>query len=264
MFETYGTGHVLYAPKQTWVGVDAGGIVRWDWRIGDDGGLRRVPLALEALEAFEETRREQPRGYDSYRLGDRVYCLAWIGQPFDVVAKDDERRRDRDRDSAGMAHVRAGRRLPRDDVPADVASTGTRSGTGPTGRASSISRSSSASSNGIASGEVICGYHVPDGLMVTLGGMKTSLDPKRTMMFRIQALDEGRGQVRVHPVAAVGQRRRAGDLADRWHRRRCLEAIGTDRAAAPRDAPLPLVSHVRRDRPQLGRPGRAVTRSYSR
>ena len=24
------------------------------------------------------------------------------------------------------------------------------------------------------------------------------------MMFRIQALDEGRGQVRVHPVAAVG------------------------------------------------------------
>lgn len=51
---------------------------------------------------------------------------------------------------------------------------------------------------------MICGYNVPDGLMITLGGMKTSLDPKRTMMFRIQALDEGRGQVRVHPVAAVG------------------------------------------------------------
>jgi len=52
--------------------------------------------------------------------------------------------------------------------------------------------------------QVICGYHVPDGLMVTLGGVKVSLDPKRTMMFRIQAIDVGRGQVRVHPVAAVG------------------------------------------------------------
>jgi hypothetical protein len=53
-------------------------------------------------------------------------------------------------------------------------------------------------------GEVIVGYHVPDGLMVTLGGVKVNLDPKRTMMFRIQAIDQGRGQVRVHPVAALG------------------------------------------------------------
>ena len=30
-------------------------------------------------------------GYPDYSVGDRVYCLAWIGQPFDVVAKDDER-----------------------------------------------------------------------------------------------------------------------------------------------------------------------------
>jgi hypothetical protein len=55
VFETYGTGNVLYAPKQTWVGVDPAGTVRWVWRIGDDGGLRRVPLALEALQAFVET-----------------------------------------------------------------------------------------------------------------------------------------------------------------------------------------------------------------
>jgi hypothetical protein len=41
-------------PKQTWVGVDAAGIVRYVWRIGDSGGLRRVPLALEALQAFAE------------------------------------------------------------------------------------------------------------------------------------------------------------------------------------------------------------------
>ena len=53
-------------------------------------------------------------------------------------------------------------------------------------------------------GEVIPGYHLPDGLLVTLGGMGVNLDAKRTMMFRIQALDVGRGQIRVHPVAAVG------------------------------------------------------------
>ena len=54
VFTQYGTGHVLYAPKQTWVGVDASGVTRWVWRVGDAGGLRRVPLALEALAAFDE------------------------------------------------------------------------------------------------------------------------------------------------------------------------------------------------------------------
>lgn len=54
VFEAYGAGHVLYAPKQSWVGVDASGVVRWVWRLGDAGGLRDVPLALEALAAFEK------------------------------------------------------------------------------------------------------------------------------------------------------------------------------------------------------------------
>lgn len=54
VFEAYGTGHVFYAPKQSWVGVDAAGIVRWVWRLGDEGGLRDVPLGLEALAAFDD------------------------------------------------------------------------------------------------------------------------------------------------------------------------------------------------------------------
>ncbi|MET0659734.1 MAG: hypothetical protein ABW110_16420 [Steroidobacteraceae bacterium] len=29
--------------------------------------------------------------FDTYSVGDRVYCLAWIGKQFDIVAKDDER-----------------------------------------------------------------------------------------------------------------------------------------------------------------------------
>ena len=141
--------------------------------------------------------------YESYRLGDRVYCLAWIGQPFDVVAKDDERgvigietppgwptfaqvdvfpetmfllsREHWDQiwywpDRAGIRYLEVFERfVARHRV-----------------------------------GEVIPGYHLPDGLLVTLGGMGLDRDAKRTMMFRIQALDVGRGQIRVHPVAAVG------------------------------------------------------------
>ena len=105
-------------------------------------------------------------------------------------------------------------------------------------------------------GEVICGYHVPDGLMVTLGGVKTSLDPKRTMMFRIQAIDVGRGQVRVHPVAAVGPDGALVSSPTEGIAGRCVAAIGPDRGAPSRDAPLPLVPHVRRARSQLGRPVR--------
>ena len=57
VFEAYGTGHILYAPKQCWVGVDEDGVVRHVWRVGaDDGTYQGVPLPLEALEAFEATR----------------------------------------------------------------------------------------------------------------------------------------------------------------------------------------------------------------
>jgi hypothetical protein len=53
VFDDYGSGHVLYAPKQSWIGIDEAGVVQYVWRLGDDGELRRVPLPLEALEAFE-------------------------------------------------------------------------------------------------------------------------------------------------------------------------------------------------------------------
>ena len=190
-------------------------------------------------------------GYESYRLGDRVYCLAWIGQPFDVVAKDDERgvigietppewptfaqvdvfpetmfllsREHWDQiwywlDRAGVRYLEVFERfVARHRV-----------------------------------GEVIPGYHLPDGLLVTLGGMGLNREAKRTMMFRIQALDVGRGQIRVHPVAALGTGGTLLFLAGGRRSRRCVAQIGTDGAAPPRDAPVSLVSHLRRDRPQLG------------
>ena len=142
-------------------------------------------------------------GYDSYQVGDRVYCLAWIGQPFEVVAKDDERR------VIGIETPAGWPTFGQVDVFPETMFLLTREHWDqiwywPDRAGEQYLEVFQRFIGRHRVGEVICGYHVPDGLMVTLGGMKVSLDPKRTMMFRIQALDEGRGQVRVHPVAAVG------------------------------------------------------------
>ena len=54
LFEAYETGHILHAPKQSWVGIDPDGAVTWMWRSGStDADARRVPMPLEALDAFE-------------------------------------------------------------------------------------------------------------------------------------------------------------------------------------------------------------------
>ena len=53
VFETYGTGHVLFGPKQAWFGIDRDGTVRYVWRSGENGKTGRVPLPLEVLEQFK-------------------------------------------------------------------------------------------------------------------------------------------------------------------------------------------------------------------
>lgn len=57
VFEDYGTGHVLFGPKQAWVGIDGNGIIRYLWRSGENGKTGRVPMPLEALEQFERALR---------------------------------------------------------------------------------------------------------------------------------------------------------------------------------------------------------------
>jgi hypothetical protein len=144
-----------------------------------------------------------PAAYESYRLGDRVYCLAWIGQPFDVVAKDDERR---------VIGIETPPRWPTSaqvDVFPDTMFLLSHQHWDqiwywPDRAGEQYLEVFQRFVDRHRVGEVIVGYHVPDGLMVTLGGVKVNLDPKRTMMFRIQAIDQGRGQMRVHAVAALG------------------------------------------------------------
>jgi hypothetical protein len=140
--------------------------------------------------------------YADFGVGDRVYCLAWIGQAFEVVAKDDE------------SEVIAIQTLPGSptfgqiDIFPETLFLLSREKWDQVwywpDRAGEryldvferfVTRHSV--------GDVVAGHHVPDGLMVTLGGMRVDLDPKRTMMFRIQAIDVGRGQIRVHPVARI-------------------------------------------------------------
>jgi len=50
VFEDYGTGHVLFAPKQTWVAIDGEGILRWIWRSGERSRSGGVPMPREVLE----------------------------------------------------------------------------------------------------------------------------------------------------------------------------------------------------------------------
>jgi peroxiredoxin len=49
LYRAYGTGHVLFAPRQAWVIIDGEGIVRWVWRLSEAGGSK-VPLPSEVLE----------------------------------------------------------------------------------------------------------------------------------------------------------------------------------------------------------------------
>lgn len=142
-------------------------------------------------------------GYEDYKLGDRVRCLAWIGQPFDVVVKDDARR------VIGIETPPGWPTFAQVDVFPETMFLLTHEHWDqiwywPDRAGEHYLEVFERFLARHRIGEVIAGYDVPDGLLVTLGGMKAELDPERTMMFRIQAIDVGRGQVRVHPVTAVG------------------------------------------------------------
>ena len=51
VFDDYGTGSILFGPRQCWFGVGPDGVVRYVWRHGP--GTATVPMPLEALAAFE-------------------------------------------------------------------------------------------------------------------------------------------------------------------------------------------------------------------
>jgi len=131
-----------------------------------------------------------------FDVGDRVFCLAWIGTPFEVVSRSDgmlslqgvtnaDAQIDVFPETAWMVtHEqwdqiwfwpdRAGERY--DEVFDRFMSTH-------------------------KVGEVVAGYHFTGGL----DGFEIRVDPARAMAFRIRSLDNGTRQIRAHPVAAIGE-----------------------------------------------------------
>ena len=53
VYRAFDTDHILYAPKQGWIGIDEAGAVRYRWRQGAGGEMVKVPFGLDALEGFE-------------------------------------------------------------------------------------------------------------------------------------------------------------------------------------------------------------------
>ena len=133
-----------------------------------------------------------------FTAGDSVYCLAWVGKQFEVVAADEQMvslqaaadsmpygaqidifpetawmvtREHRDQiwqwpDRAGERYLDVFDRFLETHRP----------------------------------GDLVLGFHFAGGL----DGFTVRPDPARAMTFRVRSLDRATGQIRVHPVVALG------------------------------------------------------------
>lgn len=137
------------------------------------------------------------RRLDDFKVGDRVYCLAWVGTPFEVVASSE-----RVLSLAGRADsARRGAEL---DIFPETAWMVTRQPWDqiwfwPDRAGERYDEVFDRFMGAHAEGDVVAGYHFAGGL----AGFTISPDPARGMAFRIRSLDEGTRQIRVHPVAGL-------------------------------------------------------------
>lgn len=135
-----------------------------------------------------------------FDVGDRVYCLAWVGTPFEVVARSD-----------GMLSLQG---LNGSDAQVDIFDETSWMVTRepwdkiwfwPDREGERYDEVFDRFMSTHTVGEVVAGYHFSGGL----DGFEIRQDPARAMAFRIRSLDNGTRQIRVHPVAAIGD---DGDL----------------------------------------------------
>jgi hypothetical protein len=128
-----------------------------------------------------------------YAVGDLVSCLAWVGLPFNVVATDDER------GTIALRGLRARQPLARSTFSPtmfmlthehwdSIWQLPDRAGM----RQLEVFERFL---NRHVVGKLISGYHLPHGFLALDERVVESL--QRSTMFRIQALDVERGQVRV-------------------------------------------------------------------
>jgi hypothetical protein len=135
-----------------------------------------------------------------FDVGDRVYCLAWVGARFEVVDRTEAML-----SLAALADANGAAATPQIDIFPETVWMVTRElwdqiwfWPDRAGERYEEVFDRFMSSHGV--GEVVAGYHFAGGL----DGFEIRLDAARAMAFRIRSLDNGTRQVRVHPVAAIG------------------------------------------------------------
>ena len=137
--------------------------------------------------------------YQDFRVGDRVYCLAWLGVPFDVVAKNDDHQMI---SIQAPASARYGAQI---DIMPDTFFMLTHQPWDqiwywPDRAGERYDQVFDRFIRKHRESEVVNGYFFEAGL----GGLTINPEPRRAMAFRIRTFDHGARQIRVHPVAAIG------------------------------------------------------------
>jgi hypothetical protein len=141
--------------------------------------------------------------YDDFEVGERVFTLAWVGQPFQVVAKDDERR------MIALETPPDAPRLGQLDVFPETMFLLTKEQWDqiwywPDRAGETYTEVFDRFLAAHHEGEIVTGRYFADGLAGLYNQLRPSDRPEHAMAFRIRGLDVSAGQVRVEPVAAVG------------------------------------------------------------
>jgi hypothetical protein len=141
--------------------------------------------------------------YDDYKVGDTVYCLAWLGTPFTVSAKDD---------ASGRICLQAPSTVDPYGSQIDLFpetmwmlthSPWDRVWFWPDRAGETYESVFQRYAADVTVGDVVPGYYFDPGLLAP--GPMCYLKPKPaiSMAFRVEQVDVPSGQVLVRPVAAV-------------------------------------------------------------
>ena len=143
-----------------------------------------------------------PTSFADFRVGDRVYCLAWVGQAFDVVATND------DTEMITIQTVTGAPTIGHIDIFPETQfmlthETWDQIWYWPDRAGDHYLDVFERFADSHAVGDVVAGYIVGDGLNAAASQMTVRIDPATAMMFRIEEINKPWGRVRVHPVAAI-------------------------------------------------------------
>ncbi len=143
-----------------------------------------------------------PSSFADFRVGDRVYCLAWIGQAFEVAATNDEA------EMVTIQTVAGAPTLGNIDIFPETQfmlthETWDQIWYWPDRAGDHYLDIFERFVNSHAVGDVVPGYVAGDGLNAAASQMTVHLDSATAMMFKIEEVSMPWGRVRVHPVAAI-------------------------------------------------------------